>query len=151
MTMCTAYTQWLSVHFTVFVLGQVKEYYGQIKPFAWLSFIFLSICHYFKVIKLFLKVFHLPGYMVGRCVEHFCEQDLLRWQLCCQKSLYSTSKSVQQYAFPNLICSSEPFFLGPFSQSFDRGLLGQLPQNKSIFKTSLYCRFKWQLLVRGET
>ena len=79
-------------------------------PFS-LNCLFLAICPYFKVIQLFLKVFHLPGYMVGRCGEQFCEQDLLSGPLCCQKSLDSTPKSVQLYALPNLICSSEPIFL----------------------------------------
>ena len=63
--------------------------------------LFLAICPYFKVIKLFLKVFHLPGYMVGSSGEQFCEQDLLRGPLSCQKSLNSTPKSVQLYALPN--------------------------------------------------
>ena len=73
--------------------------------------LFQAICPHFKVIQLFLKVFHLPGYMVGRCGEQFCEQVLLSGPLCCQKSLDSTPKSVQLYALPNFICSSEPIFL----------------------------------------
>ena len=39
-------------------------------PFS-LNCLFLAICPYFKVIQLFLKVFHLPGYMVGRFGEQF--------------------------------------------------------------------------------
>ena len=50
-------------------------------------------------------------YTVGRCGEQFCDQDLLSGPLCCQKLLDSTPKSVQLYALPNLICSSEPIFL----------------------------------------
>ena len=37
-------------------------------PFS-LNCLLLAISPYFKVIQLFLKVFHLPGYMVGRCGE----------------------------------------------------------------------------------
>ena len=44
-------------------------------PFSF-NCLFLAMCPYFKVIQLFLKVFHLPRYMVGGCGEQFCEQDL---------------------------------------------------------------------------
>ena len=71
----------------------------------------LAICPYFQVIQLFLKFFHLPGYMFGRCGEQFCEQDLLSWPLCCNKLMDSTPKSFKLYVLPNLICSSEPTFL----------------------------------------
>ena len=85
--------------------------WSQILVLFSLNCLFLANCTYFKVIQLFLKVFHLPGYMVGRCGEQFCEQVLLSGPLCCQKSWDSTPKSVQLYALPNFICSSEPFFL----------------------------------------
>ena len=86
-------------------------------PFS-LNCLFLAICPYFKVIQLFLKVFYFPGYMVGRCGEQFCEQDLLSGPLCCQKSLNSTPKSVLLYALTNLICPSEPIFVQS-NQNYD--------------------------------
>ena len=99
----------------MFCFDIVTFYLGQVMvsdpgPFS-RHCIFIAFCPYFKVIRLFLKVFQPPGYMVGRCGEQFCEQDLLSEPLCCQKSLDSTPKSVKLYALPNLICSLEPIFI----------------------------------------
>ena len=97
-------------------------------PFS-LNCLFLASCPYFKVIKLFLKVLHLPGYTVGRCGEQFFEQDLLSGQLCCQNSMDSTPKSVHLYALQNLICSSEPIFLNS-------------NQNQDLFQNPLITGFQ---------
>ena len=36
-----------------------------------------------KGLNCFLEFLHLPGYLVGRCGEHFCEKDFISRQLCC--------------------------------------------------------------------
>ena len=119
-------------------------------PFSHIC-LYIAICPYVTVIQLFPNVFHLPGYMVGRSVEQFCERvTLLSKFTGFYPNIFSAICVTKLNMFLRTNFSALQSKLGSFSKLSDQGLFERQPQNTSVFFfNGFYCR--WQPLVWGET